>query len=231
MSPLTTFIDVEGVYNFHDIAAHSKYGGNIRLGFIFRSAQPYSATAASIEQMRRLGITTIFDLRADAEVAETNKVTPLRELEGLHRVSAPVFQSKEMKVADQLMAYFLNDTQTMMATYARMLTEGPDCFRRIFCHLRDHARDPCILQCALGKDRTGVATALILSLAGVPEQLIAEEYALTNIGLEAYRPLARKFLATFSGLDWDEDKITAMLSVRYGRGPLCFFARLHVHLC
>lgn len=216
MSQSTSFINVEGVHNFRDIAAHSSHLATrpIRPGFIFRSAQPYSATITGIEQIRHLGITTIFDLRADAEIEETNKVTPLREIEGLNRISVPVFQSKEKKITGRLVAYFVNDTQTMMATYARMLTEGSNCFRRIFCHLRDHARDPCILQCALGKDRTGIATALILSLAGVPEYQIAEEYALTNIGLESYRPTARKFLISLSNFDWDESKVTAMLSVR-----------------
>ena len=216
MSQSTSFIHVEGVHNFRDIAAHSSHLETrpVRPGFIFRSAQPYSATTTGIEQMRRLHITTVFDLRAEAEIVESEKVTPLRELEGLNRISVPVFYSKEKKVAARMMAYFVNDTQTMMASYARMLTEGSDCFRRIFCHVRDHAGDPCIVHCALGKDRTGVAIALILSLAGVPEDQIAEEYALTNIGLEAFRPTALKFLMSFSGLDWDESKVTAMLSVR-----------------
>ena len=201
------------MYNFRDIAAHTSHLA-LRTGFIFRSAQPYGATATGIEQMRVLGITTIFDLRADAEIEETARLTPLREIEGLNRVSAPVFESSEKKVAGKLMAYFSNDTQAMMTIYACMLAEGSKCFRRIFCHLRDNARDPCILHCALGKDRTGIAIALILSLAGVPEHQIAEEYALTNIGLEPYKPMVRKFLASTSNLNWDESKVTAMLSVR-----------------
>ena len=213
MSQLTPFINVEGVYNFRDIAAHSSHPA-LRTGFIFRSAQPYGATATGIEQMRFLGITTIFDLRADTEVEETAKVTPLREIEGLNRVSAPVFESSDKKVAGKLMMYFSNDTQSMITIYARMLAEGSNSFRRIFCHLRDNAGDPCILHCALGKDRTGIAVALILSLAGVPEHEIAEEYALTNIGLEPYKPTVRKYLESMSKLDWDESKVTAMLSVR-----------------
>lgn len=213
MSEPTPFIDVDGVYNFRDIAAHSSHLA-LRTGFIFRSAQPYSVTATGIEKIRALGITTIFDLRADAEVEETAKLTPLREIEGLSRVSAPVFASSEMNVAGKLMAYFSNDTQALMNSYARMLAEGSDCFRRIFCHVRDNARNPCIIHCAVGKDRTGIAIALILSLAGIPEHQIAEEYAFSNTGLEPYKPLVRKFLGSMSRLDWDESRVTAMLSVR-----------------
>ena len=213
MSQLTPFINVEGVHNFRDIAANSSYPA-LRTGFIFRSAQPYGATATGIEQMRALGITTIFDLRADTEIEETAKLTPLREIEGLNRVSTPIFESSDRKVAGKLMMYFSNDTQSMITVYARMLAEGFNCFRRIFCHLRDNARDPCILHCALGKDRTGIAVALIQSLAGVPEHQIAEEYALTNIGLEPYKPTVRRLLKSTSKLDWDESKVTVMLSVR-----------------
>ena len=213
MSPPTPFINVDGVYNFRDIAPHSSDLA-LRTGFIFRSAQPYSATATGIEQMRALGITTIFDLRADAEIEETAHLMPLREIEGLNRVSAPVFESSEKNVAGKLMAYFSNDTQSLMTIYARMLVEGSDCFRRIFCHVRDNARDPCLVHCAVGKDRTGIAIALILSLAGVPEHQIAEEYALSNIGLEPYKPMVRKFLESMSKVDWDESRVTAMLSVR-----------------
>lgn len=213
MSQSNPFIDVEGVYNFRDVAAHSSHPA-LRTGFIFRSAQPYGATASGAQQMRVLGITTIFDLRADAEVEETAKLTPLREIEGLNRVSAPVFGSSEKNVASKLMGYFSNDTPALMTIYARMLAEGSDCFRRIFCHVRDNAREPCIVHCALGKDRTGIAMALILSLAGVPAHQIAEEYALSNMGLEPYKPVVRKLLESASKLDWDESKVTAMLSVR-----------------
>ncbi len=37
-----------------------------------------------------------------------------------------------------------------------------------------------IYHCAGGKDRTGVISALLLSIAGVPEEVIAEDYALSS---------------------------------------------------
>jgi len=42
---------------------------------------------------------------------------------------------------------------------------------------------PLIIHCTAGKDRTGVICALILSLCGVDDEVIASEYALTEIGL------------------------------------------------
>ena len=42
---------------------------------------------------------------------------------------------------------------------------------------------PTVFFCAGGTDRTGVITALVLSLAGVPDDLIAEDYSLSAQGL------------------------------------------------
>ena len=39
------------------------------------------------------------------------------------------------------------------------------------------------IHCTAGKDRTGVICALILSLCGVDDEIVAQEYALTDLGL------------------------------------------------
>jgi protein tyrosine/serine phosphatase len=44
---------------------------------------------------------------------------------------------------------------------------------------------PLIIHCTAGKDRTGVICALILSLCGVDDETVAQEYALTDLGLSA----------------------------------------------
>jgi len=40
-----------------------------------------------------------------------------------------------------------------------------------------------IVHCTAGKDRTGVICAIILSLCGVNDEIIAKEYELTELGL------------------------------------------------
>ena len=52
-------------------------------------------------------------------------------------------------------------------------------FRALFAHLlEDHA--PLVIHCTAGKDRTGFACALILHALGVPDEVISEDYLLTN---------------------------------------------------
>src|SRR2546421_8253250 len=90
--------------------------------------------------------------------------------------------------------------------YADILASGKDAFRQIFLHIRDNPSEPCLIHCTAGKDRTGVISALILSIAGVNDQEIAEEYALTTQGLEPMRDLMLKHLRDNSALK-DNEKV------------------------
>jgi len=61
-------------------------------------------------------------------------------------------------------------------SYVRLNTHS---FRTLFAHLlQDHA--PLVIHCTAGKDRTGFACALVLHALGVPDDIIAEDYLLTN---------------------------------------------------
>src|SRR2546429_6687993 len=49
----------------------------------------------------------------------------------------------------------------------------------LFAHLLED-RAPLVIHCTAGKDRTGFACALILHTLGVSEDIISEDYLLTN---------------------------------------------------
>ncbi|KAI1080478.1 protein-tyrosine phosphatase-like protein [Whalleya microplaca] len=50
------------------------------------------------------------------------------------------------------------------------------------------APSPCLIHCTAGKDRTGLICALILSLCGVADDVVAHEYSLTDLGLRSRHP-------------------------------------------
>ena len=54
------------------------------------------------------------------------------------------------------------------------------------------APGPVVFHCYGGKDRTGLVAAILLRLAGVPAEVIAEDYALSAVRLE---PRHRRWIA------------------------------------
>jgi protein tyrosine/serine phosphatase len=81
--------------------------------------------------------------------------------------------------------------QGFVMAYSSILTAGADPnhpyapFTTILNHLATPNPSPMLIHCTAGKDRTGVICALILSLCGVDDETVAEEYELTQLGLGA----------------------------------------------
>ena len=67
----------------------------------------------------------------------------------------------------------------MRDSYRNYVRYSTPSFRALFAHLLED-RAPLVIHCTAGKDRTGFACALILHALGVPDDLIAEDYLLTN---------------------------------------------------
>ena len=67
----------------------------------------------------------------------------------------------------------------MRDSYRNYVRHNTPSFRALFAHLLED-RAPLVIHCTAGKDRTGFACALILHALGVPDEVIAEDYLLTN---------------------------------------------------
>ena len=61
--------------------------------------------------------------------------------------------------------------------YPRRCAPG---FRTLFATLSDGTHRPLVFHCTAGKDRTGFASALLLTLLGVPWDDVMEDYLRTN---------------------------------------------------
>ena len=69
--------------------------------------------------------------------------------------------------------------EVMRDSYRNYVRQNTPSYRALFAHLLED-RAPLVIHCTAGKDRTGFACALILHALGVPDELIAEDYLLTN---------------------------------------------------
>jgi hypothetical protein len=107
----------------------------------------------------------------------------------------PTGDEKAMKKAKRVLmnikpADFVekNGEVAFVKMYGNVLESHKEAFKAVFERLKDvQAEGGILFHCTAGKDRTGVLAALILGIVGASEDEIAEDYALTRIGVEPFR--------------------------------------------
>jgi len=172
-------LDLAGASNFRDLGGYrARDGRTVRWRQIFRSNHLGHLTEADIEALRPLRLRSAFDFRGTEERAAA--MCGLAEI-AVH--SLPI----EPTVVAALRARRANGTalspadalEVMRDSYRNYVRYNTASFRILFAHLLED-RAPLVIHCTAGKDRTGFACALILHALGVPDDVIAEDYLLTN---------------------------------------------------
>ena len=65
-------------------------------------------------------------------------------------------------------------------TYKEILTDWNDVFATLMNGLANPSQRPAVFHCTAGKDRTGLAAALLLGVLNVDRDLVLDDYELTN---------------------------------------------------
>ena len=178
--------------NFRDSGGYRTEGGRwVRMGLAYRSNGLEHLTAEELAQIDRLHIKLVCDLRTAEEIRRDPDRTP----EGATEVSADVLADD----ADLMHSLVTGGapapgTATPQAS-PRPSAEGLEeriyrdfvrlpsaqkAYRVLFERLADPAQFPTVFHCTAGKDRTGWAQAVFLTILGVPHATIVEDYELTN---------------------------------------------------
>lgn len=173
---------LEGVHNFRDYGGYTvSGGGKVRSGLLWRSAQHGAATGEDLLKIGSLGLSTVVDLRGHKERTSN----PCKRPEGF-AAEVLFHQGETAGMPPHLQAQLETvNAQTMRAATADVYRSLPmrpgllDIFARYFEALAN--RDgPSLVHCFAGKDRTGIAVALLHHVLGVHEDDILHDYLLTN---------------------------------------------------
>jgi protein-tyrosine phosphatase len=172
-------LNLAGASNFRDLGGYpARDGRAVRWGQIFRSNHLGHLTEADIEILRPLRLKNAFDFRGTEE--RVGAMCGLAEI-AVHSlpIEPTVVASLRARLADGVPLSSADAVDVMRESYRNYVRYNTPSFRALFAYLLGD-RAPLVIHCTAGKDRTGFACALILHALGVPDDLIAQDYLLTN---------------------------------------------------
>jgi len=192
-------LPISGSDNFRDIGGYEADDGRVvRWGLLYRSNDLADLSADDIRYLNRLDVKLVCDFRSEPErrrspnrppeSAETAELTI--QVEGVDP-SALQERIRTGVRADQLELIMLN-------AYRSFVTQHSDQFARMFERILVEENLPTIVHCTAGKDRTGFASAMILSALGVPEDTIYEDYMATNEYRAGYKRWITRLVPIYS---------------------------------
>lgn len=175
-------LNMEGAFNFRDIGGYpTKNGKNIVTGKIFRSDDISKLTDSDMEVMAANHLYTVIDFRGTQEAAKA----PDRQLPGTDYTLCPAGSDNILEMAQ--IAKLMKDSDFLLTMYSEPSVKYySERYKPLFeklLHLPEKNAG-LLYHCTAGRDRTGMATALLLYTLDVPMEIIEADFVASNIYLK-----------------------------------------------
>ena len=174
-------VNIPGIQNFRDLGGYksSETGKVTRWGMLYRSAQIDSIPFCSRRELKNIGIRTIIDMRSEEE--RHNYPQLHDDAFNIVHISIPTgnMESILQKIQEEKIK---TDTvyRLVEEMNRKLVSDYTKEFKELFTILLDRNNYPAVIHCTSGKGRTGIASALVLAALGVNEEVIMEDYRLSN---------------------------------------------------
>lgn len=189
---------IDGLQNFRDTGGTPLMdGGATRRGVLYRSEALSTVTPAGVAQLAASGIGVIVDFRTELErgmapdvLPDTRsiRIVPLPLLEGaMTGFAQAALQAADPEATEQAIATALAQLPGLGDLYVSMLEHGAASFAelaRLVADSTDDSPTAVLVHCTAGKDRTGVAVALVLDAVGAERAAVVADYAVSQQNLE-----------------------------------------------
>ena len=221
-------LPVKGIVNARDLGGYEVEGGKqVKTGKLIRSAHLADATDADIACLESLPVTLVVDFRTEVDL----KGKANRDVPGAKYVNLPVDASgnaaanaseeeikkvtgrKKFEVKKVIMFAAFNERAKVIARemYPTLLF-SPECqqqYARFFRLVLETEQGAILYHCTQGKDRTGIASALLLAALGASRETIVADFDATN---KVYEKDVRKYSRRVKFLGGKEEEVAVVKS-------------------
>jgi protein-tyrosine phosphatase len=164
-------ISLPGTTNLRDLGGYpAADGGTVRWRTLLRSDALHRLDDSGRAALAGLGLRTVIDLRTHEEVMAAPSALAGTGDTGVHTYHVPLFDASAIgHLPPELAAvyrYMIDDCGQAIAEAVRRL-----CASNAL---------PGLIHCTAGKDRTGLVAAIVLEVIGVPDDIIAADYAMSG---------------------------------------------------
>lgn len=178
-------LPLEGGRNFRDLGGYpTEDERTVKWGRLYRSGAMSKLTKPDFRYLADVGIRVVCDLRCNEERAD--EPADWSALPGIDYRTWDYSRHDRYEDGSSLTSELRQEGMTpagvaaiMKRTYQHYMTQHSDKYRHLFQRLAEGAV-PLVFNCSAGKDRTGVAAALVLSVLGVPRRVVVQDYALSE---------------------------------------------------
>ena len=175
-------LPLEGGSNFRDMGGYTTADGyQVKRGLLFRSGSMVSLTENDMDYLSQFSFKTVVDLRSQEEL----ELFPNHwaEKAAISYTNVPYSMASMMGGSLARVAEDTMDATEMLSQMGPMYRSMPETIKSqlnlMFQHLLAEEA-PLVVNCSAGQDRTGIASALILTALGVPRSTIIDDYLLST---------------------------------------------------
>lgn len=177
-----TPVQIKKVHNFRTPGnIRNSEGRILKEGRLYRSADLHHLKKRSFRELENLGIKEVIDLRNSKEIADKPDRLPddiiYKKYSAFEDKGDQLSQAKKLVLKGKVNGS--DADKRMIDFYREYVTENPETIRKIITEILE-SDQPVLYHCTAGKDRTGITTALILTILKFDKETIYNDYLLSN---------------------------------------------------
>ena len=179
-------IVLDGQPNFRDLGGYKTVDGKtVKWGQVYRSGRLPKLTDEDVMRIDSLGIKTVVNFLTQTEIEAkgegrlpkgTNEIfLPIDTEEGTEGLAKEILRAGETGDFSNI------PVEINPAIHRLLINKANKEYAQLLREVLDSSNRPMVFHCSHGIHRTGTASALLLSILGVPWETIREDYLLSNL--------------------------------------------------